>query len=306
MRWTILLLLIGLCAGEAHAQANPAVRPPLICRTGTDTGPGGKCVPLNLDNPEDRKLLEKIIQTPPDIRSAPPVLPPTPPDPVISIGTTIVQTPSLVIVPYQPLVPIPQAETAPEPYCDLACSQAKLHQFDTLPSQPGQAPSGAGALWGVTQALSERQQRSRQVRSQQQDTQLQDALRTEAFTTDMLALRIDISFVRANSQPKLSPGMPLQMGMRPEDIQIFEDQLCLGHKNGDRVENIFDRTLWVCYESVTDGDMHATEPNLPGGGAADLRRWTKGFTDEQTQELRKRVCERSHSNYIDNLICYRN
>jgi hypothetical protein len=142
------------------------------------------------------------------------------------------------------------------------------------------------------------------MRSQQQDAQLQYALRTEALVADMYALRKDISFVRTNSEPNYSPDMPLEPGMRPEDIQIFEDEECQGHKNGERVTNIFDHTLWVCYESIADGQVHATELSLPGGGAADLRRWTKGFTDEQMQELRGRVCERPHSDYIDKLLCY--
>ena len=57
---------------------------------------------------------------------------------------------------------------------------------------------------------------------------------------------------------------------------------------------------------MADGDIHATELNLSGGPAADLRRWTKGFTDEQMEELRGRVCERPHSDYMDKLMCHRN
>lgn len=305
MRWTVALLFIGFSSGVIHAQANPdpAVSHPVVCEKGGDVGPAGKCVPFDPNNPEHRNLLEKTGQAPPDILPTTPTQ--NPPGPVKSFAPTTSQTPSLVIVPYQPSVPKPQVEATPEPYCDLACSRAKLHQFDTPSPQPGQAPPGAGALWGVTHALRERQERSRQAGAQRQDAQLQDALRREAFVSDMLDLAMDIRFVRTNSQPKFSPGLPLEPGMRPEDIQIFEDEECHGHKNGDRVENIFDHTLWVCYESLADGDVHATEPNLPGGGAADLRRWTKGFTDEQFQELQNRVCERSHSEYIDKLVCNR-
>lgn len=306
MKLTIPFLLVALCAVGAQAQANPnpAISRPLVCKKGGDVGPAGTCVPFDPNNPEHRRLLEKMAQPSPDIRSAPPMQSPPAPAPVTSIGQTSFQTPPLFI--YQPLVPKPPDETAPEPYCDLACSQTKLHQFDSPSAKPGQAPPGAGALWGATHALRERQERSRQMRSQQQDAQLQDAqlqdaLRTEAFVADMLALRMDISFVRANSSPRMSP----EPGMRPEDIQIFEDEECRGHKNGDRIENLFDHTFWVCYESVADGDVHATELNLPAGGAADLRRWTKGFTEEQMQELRGRVCQRPHSDYIDKLVCNR-
>ena len=92
----------------------------------------------------------------------------------------------------------------------------------------------------MSQALGQRQARQRQMRLQQQDAQLQNALHTEALVTDMLALRMNIGFVRANSQPNYSPGTS------PEVVQQFADDECQNHKKGERVTTVFDDKLWVC------------------------------------------------------------
>jgi hypothetical protein len=298
MKWTVLLF-IGFWTNALYAQTNPdpAVSHPVVCKNGGDAGPAGTCVPFDPNNPEHRKLLDKMNQTRPDGRSAPPVQPPPPPDPVTSLAPTDFQIPPLITAPTPAIAPKPQTNTATEPYCDLACSQAKLHQFDTPSSQPGQAPPGAGALWGVSQALHERQ-----VQSHQQDTQLQNALRDETFVSDMLALRMDISVV-AHSKEHY-PDQPLPLSDDVKFKQEAADDECQTRKEGQHVTTVFNET-WVCYQSRADGHMHATELNLPGGGAADLRRWTKGFTAEQMQELRGRVCERPHLDYIEKLMCYR-
>jgi hypothetical protein len=195
MRWVISLVLIGFCAGEVYSQANPdpTVSHPMVCKKDGEVGPAGKCVPFDPNNPEHRKLLDKMNQTPPDLRSAPPVQPPLPPDTVKSLGPTGFQTPPLVTAP-NPSVPKPPINTATAPSCDLACSEAKLHQFDTPPSQPGQAPPGAGALWGVSQALRERQERSRAATLQQQEQELK-ATRDSVFAikSDAERLKADLN-----------------------------------------------------------------------------------------------------------------
>jgi len=186
MRWTILLLLIGLCGGEVHSQANPdpAVSHPVVCKKGGDVGPAGRCVPFDPNSPEDRKLIEKMSQTPPDIRSAPPVQPPPPPDPVTSLGPTNFQTPPLVTAPSS--MSKPPTDVVLVPYCDLACFEAKSHQFDAPSTQPGQAPAGAGALWGISQAMRQRQARLATQQKQQQDSTRQNEQQDKDSDIDWL------------------------------------------------------------------------------------------------------------------------
>ncbi len=236
MRWTVALLFVGFWTGTAYAQANPdpAVSHPVVCKKGGN-GPAGNCVPFDPNNPEHRKLLEKTGQTPPDIRSAPPVQPPPPPDPITSLRPT--DSPPLVTAPNPALVPKQPASTAPEPYCDLACSQAKLHQFDTPPSQPGQAPPGAGALWGSSQAMRQRQESRRAAAIQQQKRELQAAQGRLTAAEQELRERM--------------------AALPPERRQKVWDQECQSglYEEGDYVTLAGEKRR--CYQG-TDGLLHAT------------------------------------------------
>jgi hypothetical protein len=236
VKWSISLLLIGLCAEAVHAQANPdpAVSHPVVCKKSGDTGPAGNCVALDPHNPEHRKLLDKMNQTPPDIRSAPPVLV-VPPPPLPDLG-------SFFKLPEPP----------PPPSYDLGVRDSQVpakpqtkSPFNTLPDtgskpserfQPGQAPSGSGALSGIAQAMNEANRKRQQRRLQGAQARLQAA------------------------NAELSKRM---MGLSPQEQQKIWDRMCLSE--GDSIELMGqERTC----EIGTDGMLHAPGYNPPAAAPA--------------------------------------
>jgi len=86
-------------------------------------------------------------------------------------------------------LPVEPGQLAEE-RCNPVDTQTKLHQFDTPPSRPGQAPLGAGALWGVGQAM--RNRRAATIRREEQELQAAEAS-VLAISSERERLKADLS-----------------------------------------------------------------------------------------------------------------
>jgi hypothetical protein len=314
MKWTALLF-IGFWTSALYAQTNPdpAVSHPVVCKKEGGVGPAGNCVPFDPNNPEHRKLLDKMNQTPPDVRSVPPVQPPPSPDPVTSLAPMDFQTPPLITAANPAIAPKPQTNTATELYCDLACSQAKLHQFDTPSSQPGQAPPGAGALWGVSQALSQQQQQRRQVVGQRQEQELRDSTERLNQAEQQLEQR-----QRQKVQERNCAGCNLNAVLPPgisstdfDAVMFLQPDMQRGQRNQQRLN------AWR-QRNPTEEELKALRADirqsLTGQGLSqfvNLNASTDmtGLTAEQRQHVGDDVCQSIHKqgDYIymmGGMMCY--